>query len=119
MKQKVIDDAPVTRSVLRKEIQRELKKALSNYPTKAEFREELSRRPTIIQVEMMLEDTKLDIDEKARQYRDEILTRMDQIVGELAQIREDRLFERHEKKELQGHIDDHEGRIKELERQSS
>lgn len=111
MKQKIVNDAPITKSIL----QQELKKALSNYPTKDDLKKTLSNYPTTIQVETMLEKSERRTDEKAKQYRDEILTKMDQIVGELAQMREDRLFERHEKRELKEQVDDHEKRIKKLE----
>lgn len=105
MKQKIVNDDPITKSIFKaelKELKSEFKKELSNYPTNAK-------------VEMMLEKSERRTDEKARGYRDEILTKMDQIIGELAQIREDRLFEKHGKRELEKQLDDHEKRIKKLE----
>lgn len=126
MKQKAINDVPVTKKVLKEELaafRNELKEKLKNYPTKKELKEEIENAlrnyPTTFQVGSMLEKSEMRTDEKARQYRDEILTKMDLIVGELAQIREDRLFEKHEKKEFQDQIDDHEKRIKKLEKQSN
>jgi hypothetical protein len=105
MKQKIANDPPITKSILQAEL-----KVL-----KSEFKKEFSNHPTNAKVEMMFEQSERRTDEKARQYRDEVLTRMDQIVGELAQAREDKLFERHEKRELQEQIGDHEKRIKKLE----
>ncbi len=141
MKQITTNDPVVTKSILREELKKELakyatkddlkktlsnyptkddlKKELSNYPTKDDLKKELSNYPTTIKVEMMLEKTKMDIDDKARGYRDEILTKMDQVVGELAQLREDRLFEKHEKKEIETRIDNHEKRLKKLEKQTN
>lgn len=112
MKQKAEDDTIIAKKVLQEEIHI----ALSNYPTKEDLKKELSNYPDRGEVKMMLEDLEVKIDEKARGYRDQILTKMDQVVGELAQLREDRLFEKHDKKELEESIDDHEERIKKLEK---
>ena len=75
-----------------------LKIILNDYPTKMDMREAEFRT-----------------DEKARQYRDEILTRLDGVMGELAQQREDRVFEEHDVKVLKERVGDHEKRIIKLE----
>ncbi len=62
MKQKIVNDAPITKS--------------NNYPT-------------VDKLEIMFEKSERRMDEKARQYCDEILNKTDQILGILAQIRED------------------------------
>lgn len=49
-----------------------------------------------------------EVDERARGYRDEILTKMDEMMGELEQIREDQAFTRHD-------IANHEKRITKFE----
>lgn len=100
MKQKIIDDNEVvTRGILREV----LKEELSNYPTK-------------IQLEIKLDNLEKRIDDKARGYRDEILTKMDQILGELAQIREDNHFRDRDIRELKKTDRDHEKRIKKIEK---
>lgn len=43
----------------------------------------------------------LDQDEKARGYRDEILNKLDEVMGELENSREDRLFIKHDIHDLQ------------------
>lgn len=116
MKQKKVDDTPVTKNDLVKALdnyptKKDLAKALKNHPTRAEFVRELSKHPTHTD----LADTEARIDENARQYRDQILNKMDGIVGELAQIREDRLFDEHDKVGLQEKVDNHEKRIGKLE----
>lgn len=55
-----------------------------------------------------LEKFGLEMDEKARGYRDDILNKMDEMMGELEQIREDQMFIHHDLK-------DHEKRITKLE----
>jgi len=133
MKQKMANDTFVTKIDLNKALSNhptkdDLKKALANHPTKDDLKKALANHPTkddLIRtlnnysMKFDLKDTEIRLDEKARQYRDEILTKMDQIVGELAQIREDRLFEKHEKREFQEQIGDHEKRIKKLEKQNN
>ncbi|MBU3978272.1 hypothetical protein KJ980_07450 [Patescibacteria group bacterium] len=120
MKQKMANDTFVTKIDLNKALSNhptkdDLKKALANHPTK----DDLIRTLNKCSMKFDLKDTEIRLDEKARQYRDEILTKMDQIVGELAQIREDRLFEKHEKREFQEQIGNHEKRIKKLEKQNN
>lgn len=87
--------------------------------TEEKLREVLTAYPTKKDVEFIV-DSKIDgletrIDEKARSYRDEILTRLDGVMGELAQIREDRVFEEHDVKVLKEKADDNGKRIEKLE----
>lgn len=37
-----------------------------------------------------------EVDEKAREYRDEVLSKMDTVIAELEQIREDQVFMKHD-----------------------
>lgn len=48
------------------------------------------------------------IDDKARKYRDDVLTKLDEVMGELIAAREEREFMNHD-------IRDHEKRITKLE----
>jgi hypothetical protein len=100
------DDEIVTRKILDEVLDEKFKEKLSNYPTRVE-------------VEIMFEKWTYKIDENARRYRDEVLTKMDQIVGELAQMREDREFDRYDKRRTEEQFDDHEKRIRKLENQDT
>ncbi len=102
MKQINDDQTPVTQAFLRET----LKKEFSNYPTKVDMKIEMD------QLEMR-------VDNRAKMYRDQILTKMDQIIGELAQMREEREFERFDKKTLEKKVASHEERITKLETKKS
>lgn len=113
--EKIVEDKIKNRQTI-DEIEPFIQKIMKNYPNRKDVEkiilDKLKNYPTHIIMDIKQEQMLIRIDEKARQYRDEVLTKMDQIVGELAQIREDRLFEKHEKGELKEQIDDHEKRIK-------
>lgn len=49
----------------------------------------VNNHPTVDKLEMMFEASEKRMDEKARCYRDEIINKANQILGILAQIRED------------------------------
>jgi uncharacterized protein YutD len=105
MKKKVINDNEVvTRSILREELRKELQKELQNYPTRQDLQnalqDALKEYPTR---------------EEFRIYRDEILNKLDYIVGELQQAREDRIFIGHDITNLKETDTDHEKRLKILE----
>jgi len=55
------------------------------------------------------------VEQHAKEYRDEILTRLDEVMGELKTIREETTIGAHQVFELQEQVDDHEGRITNLE----
>ncbi len=59
--------------------------------------------------------TRSEIEDLLKQFRSDIFTRLDQIVGELAQIREEQLFLRYDDKQLKETDANHEKRIKKLE----
>lgn len=90
MKQKNDDNEVVTRGILRSELKRELK--------------------------IETNKLRLEIDEKAKQYHDEILTRFDGVMKELEDSRENRTLEVYQTKELRDQAEDHERRIIKLER---
>ncbi len=62
-----------------------------------------------------LREELLKLDEKFRTYRDEILNRLDSVMGELQNIREDNSIGTHQTRELREEVDNHEQRIKKLE----
>lgn len=71
---------------------------------------------TKLQLHIELENFELRVDDKARKYRDQILTRLDQVMGELQNIREDTVFKNRDISKLRKDIDSHEQRIAKLEK---
>ncbi|KKP79714.1 MAG: hypothetical protein UR81_C0041G0009 [Candidatus Levybacteria bacterium GW2011_GWB1_35_5] len=74
----------------------------ADYITKEMLREELAK----------LEGK---MDGKFVRYKDEILNRIDDVMGQLQAIREDNLIGTHHTRELREEVDNHELRIKKLE----
>ena len=70
MKPKANNQIPVT--------EEKLKKILAKYPTKDDVKKILKEYPTKNDVAEMIEKSEMRTDERARQYRDEILNRLDQ-----------------------------------------
>lgn len=62
-----------------------------------------------------LREELLKLDGKFRTYRDEILNRLDSVMGELQNIREDNSIGTYRTRELREEVDNHEQRIKKLE----
>lgn len=56
------------------------------------------------------------IDDKARGYRDEVLIKMDQVIGELQTMREDQTIVNHQTTQALKRLDDHEVRITVVEK---
>lgn len=54
-------------------------------------------------------------DENAKRYRDQILTRLDGVMGELQTMREENTIGAYQTSELQKQVDSHEKRIARLE----
>ncbi len=63
-----------------------------------------------------LNDVVKGIDEKAQGYRDEILTKMDGVMGELQAMREENSVGTYQTSQLREEVDGHEKRIKTLEK---
>lgn len=90
----------VIRTILREELEEELKKFETRFETKMDFKlENLERR----------------VDEKAKQYRDDVLIKMDEAIGELQTMREENTIGSHQITRLNDQVEDHEKRIKILE----
>ena len=89
-----------------------MKNQLKNYVTKKDLQTTLQNYPTKWDIDKLEQR----IDDRARLYRDEILTKMDLILGELAQMREDNLFRDRDIRELKKTDRDHEKRIKIIEK---
>lgn len=103
----------------------------TNLATKNDLKKvEKSLRTELLRLEGRLEKkfvTKLDlgdamegleerVDERARRYRDELLTKLDGVMGELQNMREDNIIGTHQTSELSGRVDGHEVRITVLEK---
>ena len=106
MKQKVNSDQ-ITKSDLQ-EVMAELYEKI-----KVNQREESERLEA--RIDMKMENQEVRIDDKAREYRNETMTRFDGIMGELVNAREERAFLFHENKQLSKTTDNHEQRITTLE----
>ncbi|MEK7159913.1 MAG: hypothetical protein AAB702_00330 [Patescibacteria group bacterium] len=55
-----------------------------------------------------------ELNEKSKKYRDDILTKLDEVVGELQTMREENTIGVHQTRELREEVDDHEKRITKL-----
>lgn len=63
-------------------------------------------------------ELKAEIGEEMKQYKDEILTKMDEVVGKLDAIREDNEIGSYQTRELREQVDNHEKRLTKLEKPS-
>lgn len=88
---------------------KDLKQELGKFATKADLKNET------ISLRMNLDKLKLEIDDKARQYRDQVLTKLDGVMGELQNIREDNIIGSHQTAEMRDQVENHEKRIQKLE----
>ncbi len=94
MKKKLIGKEPVTKD--------ELKDILKKYPTKQEMYQ-------------MFDEQDQKFEKRFVDFKSDIFTRFDEVMGELSQIREDRIFTDHDIKVLKERSDNHEDRLKKLE----
>ena len=68
------------------------------------------------EIKLNTDEILVKVDENARKYKDQILSKMDEVMGELQTIREDNIIGTHQTSELRRQTDDHEKRIKKLEK---
>ncbi|MCL4419784.1 hypothetical protein M1146_06865 [Patescibacteria group bacterium] len=59
--------------------------------------------------------TKIDLANSFKKYRDDILTKIDEVMGELQTMREENTIGTYQTRELREQVDDHEKRIIKLE----
>ena len=57
-----------------------------------------------------------EIDGKNEKYKDEVMTKLDDISGQLEDLQQDKTLSIHETTQLQEQVDDHDKRIKNLEK---
>lgn len=62
-----------------------------------------------------INEAKSEIDQNAKAYRDQILAKMDEVLGELQDMREENIIGTHHIRELRKADANHERRIKKLE----
>lgn len=94
MKKNISSNMPVT--------EEKLKKILKNYPTKWDM-------------DKRFDEQDRRWDERFVQLKSDIFTKFDELMGELAQQREDRLFTDHDVKVLKDKSDEQDKRLKKLE----
>lgn len=63
-----------------------------------------------------LDEVVRGIDEKAQRYRDEILAKMDEVMGELGVMREENTIGSHQTSQLRDTVENHKKRIKNIEK---
>ena len=82
--------------------------------------EELATKKDLIllkdELENKLNDLEQKLDSNAQGYRDEILTKLDGVMGELETMRQENTIGTHQISNLQATADGHEKRIKHLEK---
>lgn len=67
-------------------------------------------------LELKLDALEQKIDEKAKKYRDDVLNKLDEAMGEFGAIREENTIGAYQTSELRKEVDDHEKRIKHIEK---
>lgn len=105
--------------IVKLEFKIQLKAELKDYLTKKELDKVIEKAliayPDRIEFDVKFEERMRRFDDKIIQFRSDIFSRFDEIMGELVQIREDRIFTDHDIKVLKEKADDNESRIKKLE----
>ena len=99
-----------------------------NYiPSKFATKTDLKRESKILRAELLkieeqgeilqdkFQELKNNVDENARKYRDQILTRLDEVMGELQTMRDEDTIGTHQIRELRKDVDAHEKKIKALQ----
>ena len=67
------------------------------------------------EIDVKLDRLEKEIDNNARKYRNDVLVKLDEVMGELQTRREERTIETHQYSELVGQAENHEKRITNLE----
>lgn len=65
--------------------------------------------------DIKLDMLKEEIDDNAKKYRDDVLTKLDGVIGELQTMREENTMGTYQTGEIKERVDDHEKRITRLE----
>lgn len=76
--------------------------------------ETLEHYPTRAELVYLLEKLERIIDDNAKLYRDQILTKMEEIVGDYDEIREENIFRDKEISDLQKKAEEHDREIAKL-----
>ena len=75
----------------------------------------LDKKLSVLKQELK-EEIVTEIDEKNEKYKDEVMTKLDDIGGQLENLQEDKVLSIHQTEELRGKVDNHEDRLKNLEK---
>ncbi|MBF8249625.1 MAG: hypothetical protein HW400_226 [Candidatus Levybacteria bacterium] len=67
-------------------------------------------------LESKLDSLKEELDNNAQKYKDEILTKMDEVMGELGELRDENTIGSAQTSQLNSAVENHEERIKNLEK---
>lgn len=70
----------------------------------------------LLKLEFKLTDLEQRLDSKAQKYRDQILTKLDETMGELRAMREENIIGSAQTSQLRDTADNHEKRIKNIEK---
>lgn len=109
MKQKSISSEPATKD----DVQNELKKLEARMNKRFATKDDLAALET--RMDIKAERSELRTDDKARGYRDEVLTKLDSIMAELVKMREENAVNVYHTRELRVEVNDHEKRLTKLE----
>ena len=92
----------------------DLESALEKYATKKDLK--VLESSLLSEIKLNTEEILVKVDENARKYKDEILTKMDEVMGELGTMREENIIGSGQTSQLRDNVEDHEKRIKHLEK---
>lgn len=85
--------------------------------TKSDLKKaEKSLRAELLRLEVKMEGMEERIDENAKKYRDQVLGKLDGVMGELETMRQENTIGAYQTSELRKQIDDHEKRLVQLEK---
>lgn len=105
----------VTKGFFRKE----LKKAFSGTATKDDLKRFATKddlNSLEFKIDLKMDKLKLEIDDNARGYRDDVLIKLGEVMGELQTIREENTVGSHQLSNLEDQVENHEKRIATLEK---
>lgn len=86
----------------------------SNFVTKKDIK--VLENSLRAEIKLNTNDILTKVDENARKYKDEILAKMDEVMGELGVMRDENTIGSGQTSQLRQEVQDHETRIKHLEK---
>lgn len=107
MKRKNVSSQPVTKT--------DLESVLKGLATKEDLKKYATKEDLKIEIKFNTEEILTKVDKNARKYKDEILAKMDEVMGELGVMRDENTIGSGQTSQLRDTAEDHEKRIKNLE----